>query len=419
MRTVDLAGPRVGELDVLDGQGLADLPEHGGAHARDSTAGRAVGSPGCGCRPPCCGSRVAPWRSSTSSWRRRRRGRCWSGSPPAASAHSDLHVVDGDLPEPLPLVLGHEAAGVVTEVGPGVERVQPGDHVVLALVPSCGDCEECRAGRPNFCEHGRPHGRDGDARRRHLAALARRRRSCATSTRSRRSPSTPSCPSRSPCPIRPDVPLDLAALIGCAVLTGWGGVTRTAGVESGARVAVFGCGGVGLSVIQAARIVGRGGDRRRRHALRQARARRTSRRHGDASRRSRRRDTARRVRHATGGGADYAFEAIGREETIREAWDSVRPGGTAVVARHPAEGHDGRRSTPGGSSTRRRSRARSSAPRASSRTSRGSSTSTRPATSCSRSWSATGSRSPTCPQAFDRLRAGEAVRQLVVFDSTR
>ena len=250
--------------------------------------------------------------------------------------HSDLHVVDGDLPEPLPLVIGHEAAGVVSEVGPGVERVRPGDHVVLALVPSCGDCEACRSGRPNFCEEG---GRmaatgtlaDGTSRLsrdgqelRHFNAVSSFAEYAVV-------------PESVAVPIRVDTPLDLAALIGCAVLTGWGAVTRTAAVESGSRLAVIGCGGVGLSVIQAGRIAGADAivavDTRtdklelaeRLGATAAIQAKPTA-------------DTARRIRHATNGGADYAFEAIGREETIRDAWDAVRPGGTAVVLGIPPKG---------------------------------------------------------------------------------
>jgi len=138
-------------------------------------------------------------------------------------------------------------------------------------------------------------------------------------------------------PIRQDVPLDTAALVGCAALTGWGAVTRTAGVEAEANVAVWGCGGVGLSIIQAARLAGARPivaiDTRaeklelaeRLGATATVVARPTA-------------DTARRVRHVTGGGVDYAFEAIGREETIREAWDALRPGGTAVVVGLPPKG---------------------------------------------------------------------------------
>jgi S-(hydroxymethyl)glutathione dehydrogenase/alcohol dehydrogenase len=138
-------------------------------------------------------------------------------------------------------------------------------------------------------------------------------------------------------PIRQDVALDVAALVGCAALTGWGAVTRVAAIEPGSSVAVWGCGGVGLATVQAARIAGAATivavDTRpeklelaeRLGATATVAARPTA-------------DTARRVRHATSGGADYAVEAIGREETIREAWEALRPGGTAVVLGLPPKG---------------------------------------------------------------------------------
>ena len=138
-------------------------------------------------------------------------------------------------------------------------------------------------------------------------------------------------------PIRQDVALDVAALIGCAVLTGWGAVTRIAGVEKGASVAVWGCGGVGLSTIQAARLAGADAivavDTRPEKLELAERVGATATVEARPSA-----DTGRRVRHATKGGADYAFEAIGRPETIREAWEAVRPGGTAVVVGIPPKG---------------------------------------------------------------------------------
>jgi S-(hydroxymethyl)glutathione dehydrogenase/alcohol dehydrogenase len=328
--------------------------------------------------------------------------------------HSDLHVVDGELPEPLPLVLGHEAAGVVTEVGPGVERVRPGDHVVLALVPSCGACESCRAGRPNFCEVGARMAATGT-----LADGTSRLSLDGTELRHFNSVSSFAehavVPESVAVPIRDDVRLDLAALIGCAVLTGWGGVTRTAGVEPGARVAVIGCGGVGLSVVQAARIVGAATivavDTRpdklelaeRLGATATVLARPTA-------------DTARRIRHVTGGGADYAFEAIGRAETIGDAWGSLRPGGTAVVLGIPPKGATVELDTWGFINEK---------------TLKGSflgSASIREDVPRLVDLYTTGDllleelvsdRIPLAdlPAAFDRLREGEAVRQLVVFDS--
>ena len=249
---------------------------------------------------------------------------------------SDLHVVDGDIPEPLPIVLGHEASGVVVDTGPDVGRVRPGDHVVLALVPSCGECETCRRGRPNFCELG---GRmaatgtlaDGTSRLSVGAETLHHFNSVSSFAEYAVVPESVAVP------IRQDVALDVAALVGCAALTGWGAVTRTAAIEPGSSVAVWGCGGVGLATIQAARLAGAATivavDTRAEKLELAARLGATATVEARPSA-----DTARRVRHATGGGADYAFEAIGRAETIREAWDALRPGGTAVVVGLPPKG---------------------------------------------------------------------------------
>jgi S-(hydroxymethyl)glutathione dehydrogenase/alcohol dehydrogenase len=249
---------------------------------------------------------------------------------------SDLHVVDGDIPEPLPLVLGHEASGVVVDTGPGVDRPAVGDHVVLALVPSCGDCASCRGGRRNFCELGAAMAATGT-----LADGTSRLSTEGTELRHFNSVSSFAeyavVPHSVAVPIRHDIPLDVAALVGCAVLTGYGGVVRTAGVEEGASVAVWGCGGVGQNAVQAARLAGAGpivavdtrpeclalaesfGATHAVHAVATA-------------------DPAAAVRELTGGGAEYVFEAIGREETIRQAWDALRPGGTAVVLGLPPKG---------------------------------------------------------------------------------
>jgi len=156
--------------------------------------------------------------------------------------HSDLHVVDGHLPEPLPLVLGHEAAGVVEAVGSGVEGLARGDHVVLALVPSCGECAECLRGRPNFCELGARMAAAGT-----LADGTSRLSMNGTPLHHFNSISSFAghavVPESTAVKIRDDVALDAVALIGCSVLTGYGAVANTASVEEGATVAVWGCGG--------------------------------------------------------------------------------------------------------------------------------------------------------------------------------
>jgi Zn-dependent alcohol dehydrogenase len=243
--------------------------------------------------------------------------------------HSDLHVVDGHLPEPLPLVLGHEAAGVVEETGPGVRSLEPGDHVVLALVPSCGRCEECRRGRPNFCTLGARMAAEGtladgtsrlslNGRMLHhfnsisaFAGYAVVSESAAVK-------------------IRDDVALDSAALVGCSVLTGYGAVANTAGVEEGAIVAVWGCGGVGANVVQGARLAGASrivAVDMRSEKLELARELGAT----DVVQAGEGVDAVAAVKDVTGGGPDYAFEAIGSERAIQEAWRATRAGGTVVV----------------------------------------------------------------------------------------
>lgn len=240
--------------------------------------------------------------------------------------HSDQHMMGGAFKWPLPIVLGHEGAGVVERVGPGVRGVAEGDHVVLAWIPSCGRCRFCAAGRPALCMDPQGVERQGAVRLRdaagepvhqflHSSAFAER-----VLVRE-----------EGVIPIAADVPLEIAALVGCAVLTGVGAVTRTARVEPGSTVVVIGAGGVGLNVIQgavlaaAARIIAVD---RRPAALELAR------RFGatdsvDASDAGF--DAARTVRTLSGGGVDYAFEVVGLPVTIAQAWNSLAPGGKAVV----------------------------------------------------------------------------------------
>jgi S-(hydroxymethyl)glutathione dehydrogenase/alcohol dehydrogenase len=327
---------------------------------------------------------------------------------------SDLHVVDGDLPEPLPLVLGHEASGVVVEVGPGVDRLAAGDHVVLALVPSCGDCASCRRGRRNFCELGAAMAATGtlaDGTSRLSADGARLHHFDAVSSFAEYAV----VPASVAVPIRRDVPLDVAALVGCAALTGYGGVVRTAGVEEGASVAVWGCGGVGQNVVQAARLAGAEPivalDTRPESLALAERLGATHAVHA-----GRTRDPAAAVRELTDGGVEYAFEAIGLEATIRQAWDALLPGGTAVVLGLPPKGSAVTIDTWGfiNEKTLRGSflgsaRIDEDVPRIVDLYAEGELkleelVSHRLALA-------------ELPQAFDRLRAGESLRQLVVFDA--
>jgi S-(hydroxymethyl)glutathione dehydrogenase/alcohol dehydrogenase len=243
--------------------------------------------------------------------------------------HSDLHAVDGHIPHRLPMVLGHEASGVVVETGPGVERVEPGDHVVLALAPSCGQCDACRRGWRRSCELAGRMSKTGT-----LADGTSRLSLDGADLHHFNSVSSFAeyavVPESAAVPIRKDVSLAAASLVGCAALTGVGAVLNTAGVEAGASVAVFGCGGVGLNVVQGARLAGAetivAVDTlpEKLELARRLGATDTVAAGPDV-------DAARAVRKLTGGGADYAFEAIGLEQTVQAAWGAVRHGGTAVV----------------------------------------------------------------------------------------
>jgi alcohol dehydrogenase len=173
----------------------------------------------------------------------------------AGLCHSDLSVIDGSRPRPVPMALGHEAAGIVEDVGEGVSDLKAGDHVVLVFVPSCGRCGPCVGGRPALCEPAAKANAAGtllSGERRlsfkaepvnHLLGVA--------------AFATHAVVARESCvKIDPDLPLELAALFGCAVLTGVGAVVNTAKVEPGQSVAVVGLGGVGLSVVLGARLAG-------------------------------------------------------------------------------------------------------------------------------------------------------------------
>ena len=247
----------------------------------------------------------------------------------AGVCHSDLSVVDGSRPRPMPMILGHEAAGIVQEVGPGVADLRPGDHVVFSWMPSCGRCLYCATGRPALCENGiranlagsllNGHRRFRDARGRelhhHLGVSGFSHRTVAVQ--------------ESLVKIPEDAPLEKAALLGCAVLTGVGAVVNTARVAAGMAVAVFGLGGVGLSAVMGARLVGAyplvavdvlAG--KLELALRLGASHVV-----DASRE----DPVRAVQEITGGGAHYTFDAVGHERVLRQAYDACRRGGVTVA----------------------------------------------------------------------------------------
>ena len=247
----------------------------------------------------------------------------------AGVCHSDYHFMNGDLPIEMPCVLGHEGAGVVEAVGPGVTAVLPGDHVVMLFRASCGRCEFCQRGRPALCSMAaglRATGRlldgtsrfsRGDEEIRHFLGV-----SCFSQVTV--------CPEQGVVKIPQEIPLQVAGVMGCAVLTGIGAVTNTAAVEAGASVLVIGAGGVGLNAIMGARLVGANPiivadllDSKLEMAIEFGATHAIN---------SRNQDLLPAVRALTGGeGVDYAFEAIGNPKLMSAAYAALRRAGTAVA----------------------------------------------------------------------------------------
>ncbi|MEU3780866.1 Zn-dependent alcohol dehydrogenase [Streptomyces sp900129855] len=243
----------------------------------------------------------------------------------AGVCHSDLSLSDGTMRVPVPAVLGHEGAGTVVSVGEGVEHFAPGDHVVLNWAPSCGSCHACSLGEVWLCANAlngaaEVYARTTDGRDLHpglnVAAFAEETvvpASCAL-------------------PLPDGIPLDDAALLGCAVLTGYGAVHHSARVLPGETVAVFGAGGVGLAALQAARIAGASTI----VAVDVSPAKEELARAAGATEyvvaSEEPAQTAREIRALTGRqGVDVAVECVGRAVTIRTAWESTRRGGRTTV----------------------------------------------------------------------------------------
>ncbi len=245
----------------------------------------------------------------------------------AGICHSDWHIMNGDWTPPLPMVLGHEAAGIVEEVGVGVANVKPGDHVIFSFRPQCGRCLYCSMGRSILCDgHASPRWGmlDGTYR------LKRGGQDIFQMARIGTFSEKVVCPAEMLVPIRPEMPWPQAALMGCCVPTGVGAVTRCAQVEAGASVLVIGCGGVGLNVVQGAKLAGAGIivaadllDSKLTYA-KDFGATHTINAKSD--------NVVDRVRELTQGrGVDYAFDAIGGEATTLQIVEAIRPGGTAVI----------------------------------------------------------------------------------------
>ncbi|HEY2788276.1 MAG TPA: alcohol dehydrogenase catalytic domain-containing protein [Gaiellales bacterium] len=247
----------------------------------------------------------------------------------AGVCHSDLHLAQGHLGDGRwPIVLGHEGAGVVEAVGESVTHVRPGDAVAFCFVPPCGSCRMCLRGRSHLCETAAEHSlagmlMDGTSRLErpdgttikhflHVSCFAER---CVV-------------PAGAAVPLGADLPLWQAALVGCGVVTGVGAVRNAAKVAPGESVCVIGCGGVGLQVVAGAKLAGAGrivAVDRDPAKLALARAR------GATDTLEATGDVRAAVEELAPGGFDHAIEAIGRGDTIRLAWDVLRPGGQATV----------------------------------------------------------------------------------------
>ena len=247
--------------------------------------------------------------------------------------HSDLSVKNGTIPLPTPIVLGHEGAGVVTEVGEGVTSVEVGDHVVLSFVPACGECRNCTRGQPYLCEQSAMQAAggllDGTTRFSLDGNPIHQMACCGTYA------AETIVPAISMVKIDDDIPLELAALIGCGVLTGVGAALNTADIRAGDSVAVIGCGGVGLNVIQGAKIAGASQiiavdlfDSKLEMAKQFGATDVVHAGEGDP--------VAAVMELTEGRGADVSFEVIGIEPTIMQAINSTRSGGEVILVGVPA-----------------------------------------------------------------------------------
>jgi alcohol dehydrogenase len=249
--------------------------------------------------------------------------------------HSDLSVVNGDRPRPTPMVLGHESAGEVQECGPGVDDLSPGDQVVLAFIPSCGSCIPCMEGRPALCEPG---------------ARANVAGTLLSGTRRLRLGEKPLyhhigvsgyaeyavVSRRSAIKVDSSLPAHEAALFGCAVLTGVGAVVNTAKVPAGSSVAIVGLGGVGLSALLGANLVGAAeivavdAIPEKLEVATRLGATKTVKAGPDA---------VQEIRDLTKGGVDYAFEGASSVAALQFAYEITKRGGTTVTASLPHPDH--------------------------------------------------------------------------------
>jgi S-(hydroxymethyl)glutathione dehydrogenase / alcohol dehydrogenase len=243
----------------------------------------------------------------------------------AGLCHSDLHFIEGLYPHPTPVVLGHESAAVVAAVGDGVTYVKPGDHVITCLSVFCGTCSQCTTGHPNLCENTDVKMLPGQARRMSWKGGQHMNQAFNLSSFGEEMLVHENAMVK----IDPEIPLDVAALVGCGVMTGVGAVFNAAKVEPGSTVAVIGCGGVGLSAVNGAalagaeRIIAIDTQPSKLELAREMGATDTL----NASNI----DPVKAIREMTGGGVHYSFEALGTKATAEQAFGMLRAGGTATI----------------------------------------------------------------------------------------
>jgi NDMA-dependent alcohol dehydrogenase len=242
--------------------------------------------------------------------------------------HSDLHFMKGEMPVPMPVVPGHEGAGIVEKVGPGVTTLQPGDHVVLMVSFSCGKCRYCVEGKPTQCVENLPimsmatlpgggkRLRKGKDELHHMFGLACYAEYTVVHERS--------CVK-----VRDDAPLDVVCLLGCGTSTGIGAAINSTGIKPGESIAIFGCGGVGLSAVMGARLAGAGKiiavdtlDKKLNMAKKLG---------AEYLINASQDDPMAKVMEITGGGADYALECIGNVDVMAQAFSSIRSGGKLII----------------------------------------------------------------------------------------
>lgn len=242
--------------------------------------------------------------------------------------HSDLHIIKGDQPNPMPVVLGHEGAGIVEKVGPGVTKVKPGDHVITPAIYSCGECKYCIEGRPMMCAASMNYLMMGtlpcEEKRLHIGDQDLNHFLC-TSVFAEYAV----VPERIAIKIRDDAPLDVACIVSCAISTGTGAVINRSGLKAGDSIVVYGCGGVGLSAVMGAKLAGASKiiavdivDRKLEKAKELG---------AHYVINASKEDPQQRVMEITGGGADCSIESIGNVNVMAQAFGSIHMGGTCVV----------------------------------------------------------------------------------------